>query len=556
MDRAVIVGNCQAKALEMMLYTNEEFAKRFEFVSFPAVHELPAEVVPELHKTVADAALVILQRIDDNYRDGLGVGTETLASIASTANVVRWPSVFWAGYFPDLFYFRDPDGQVVVDGPFDYHDRTILEAYSDGIDVTGTCRLLEDLRRPSNAQVWADRATAELDDRGRDCDVQVTNFIESRFRDELLFFTMNHPTNRMLGFIAHTITELIGVHGGVDHLRVPGEFLGQTFYPLHPNHALALKLSFATGLISGNSPFKIRGITYGSEQAVEAFFSYYAAHPELTQINVEDAADKTVQPPTLDRSKQNTIDLATKLRVMGRRLKNRGWLRLPENRAIDHVVKPVPYLAVYEQLLASLRRRAFTLLELGVYGGHSLEMWRDAFPRATIIGIDLVPPDLDLGKRVHIVRGDQTDAGLIQEIREKYAPRGFDVVVDDASHIGVTTARSLQAIYKSHLRQGGLYCIEDWGTGYMPDWHDGGPLATRLDVEHLDNAAIPVVADSTASISMPSHDFGMVGVVKRLIDHAASGTIQVIQKDAIGETLQIESVTVWNGIVALRKPAS
>ena len=37
-DRAVIVGNCQAGALEMMLRTNEEFTKRFELVSFPAVH--------------------------------------------------------------------------------------------------------------------------------------------------------------------------------------------------------------------------------------------------------------------------------------------------------------------------------------------------------------------------------------------------------------------------------------------------------------------------------------------------------------------------------------
>ena len=61
MDRVVVVGNCQAKALEMMLATNEEFTKRFEFVSFPAVHEIPADMVPELHTAVADAAVVIQQ---------------------------------------------------------------------------------------------------------------------------------------------------------------------------------------------------------------------------------------------------------------------------------------------------------------------------------------------------------------------------------------------------------------------------------------------------------------------------------------------------------------
>ncbi len=244
------------------------------------------------------------------------------------------------------------------------------------------------------------------------------------------------------------------------------------------------------------------------------------------------------------------------MRVMGRRLRRRGWLRLPEDRAIDHVVKPVAYLATYEQLLTPLRRRAFTLLELGVYGGHSLEMWRDAFPRATIVGVDLVPPDLDLGHRVHIIRGDQTDAMLMKQIREKYAPRGFDVIIDDASHIGITTARSFQALYVAHLCSGGLYCIEDWGTGYMPDWHDGGPLATPLDIENLDSTTTPMVAGVVTPIPMLSHDFGVVGLVKRLIDHTAVGTVQLVQKDAVGDAVAIESMTVWNGIVVLRKPAS
>ncbi|HEY2141444.1 MAG TPA: hypothetical protein VGG98_05235 [Solirubrobacteraceae bacterium] len=83
--------------------------------------------------------------------------------------------------------------------------------------------------------------------------------------------------------------------------------------------------------------------------------------------------------------------------------------------------------------------------------------WRDAFPRATVVGVDLLPPDLDLGRRVHIVCGDQTDVDLTRRLREEHAPGGFEVIVDDASHIGITTARSLQALYSEHLRPGGLY---------------------------------------------------------------------------------------------------
>jgi SAM-dependent methyltransferase len=235
----------------------------------------------------------------------------------------------------------------------------------------------------------------------------------------------------------------------------------------------------------------------------------------------------------------------------GRR-QNSGWLGLPNKGTEDPVVKPAPYLPIYEELLAPLRNSAFTLLELGVWGGDSLEMWRDSFKRATVVGVDLFPPEVQLGPRVHVIRGDQADATLMQRIRDDYAPGGFDIIIDDGSHIGVTTARSLQALYADHLRPGGLYCIEDWGTGYLPDWQDGGSLQTSLDVMHLDGVA-DFEHETADSTEMPSHCLGMVGLVKRLIDHAASGTLSFAQPDAVGETLAIESMRVWDGIVALKK---
>ena len=286
MDRVVVVGNCQAKALEMMLATNEEFAKRFEFVSFPAVHEIPDETIPELHRAVADAAIAILQRVEEGYRNGIGLGTDTLARIADGATVIRWPSVYWAGYFPDLFYLRNVAGQPVVDGPFDYHDRSILRAYASGLDVEATCRLLEDPELPSDAPAWAANATAELEIRGKDCDIQVTDFIDVQFRDELLFYTMNHPANRLLDFLAQQIIEFLDIPGNVRTDQMPGEVLGWTFYPLHPNHVRTLGLSFGADIMWGRAPFMIRGVAYDPPDAVQTFFAYYAAHPDLVDLNI------------------------------------------------------------------------------------------------------------------------------------------------------------------------------------------------------------------------------------------------------------------------------
>jgi hypothetical protein len=232
-----------------------------------------------------------------------------------------------------------------------------------------------------------------------------------------------------------------------------------------------------------------------------------------------------------------------------------GWLALPAE-GLDETVKPAPYLPIYEQLLRPLRDSELVLLELGVWKGHSLAMWRDAFPNATIVGVDLRPPELDLGPRVHVVEGDQTDAALMRTLRERFAPGGFDVIIDDASHFAEETARSLQVLYAEHLRGGGVYCIEDWGTGYMPDWEDGGRIEEPIDTDRLDEVAAPGGMGGAGRVAMTSHNLGMVGLIKRLVDHSARNTARHFQPGAVGQPLEIETMQVWDGIVALRKPAT
>lgn len=286
MERVVIVGNCQASALEIMLRTNAYFTSHFELVSFPPVHEISEAMIPDLHEAVSHAAIVMPQRVDDAYRGGIGLGTKALMALARSAIVVRWPSVYWAGYFPDLFYLRDAEGRPIVDCAFDYHDRTILEGYAAGLDAKEVCSRLEDPDRPSQAKAWAEQATAELSIRGEDCDVQIASFIASRFQHELLFFSMNHPSNVLLGKIATDIMELLGIPGGVDHRQVPAEILGGTFFPLHANDVRALQLEFAANFVAGHTPFRFRWAEHEPSEAVQMFFEYYDAHPELVTFNL------------------------------------------------------------------------------------------------------------------------------------------------------------------------------------------------------------------------------------------------------------------------------
>jgi hypothetical protein len=153
------------------------------------------------------------------------------------------------------------------------------------------------------------------------------------------------------------------------------------------------------------------------------------------------------------------------------------------------------------------------------------------------------------------VRGDQTDGELLRCVRAQHAPNGFDVIIDDASHLGVTTARSLQRLYAEHLRSGGVYFIEDWGTGYLPDWPDGEEIEGTVGAGELDRSPSDPDPNGTQPVHFPSHDVGMVGLVKRLVDHVAAGTtLKHLAADHVRDPLAIAGLEVYDGVVVLRKP--
>ena len=220
-----------------------------------------------------------------------------------------------------------------------------------------------------------------------------------------------------------------------------------------------------------------------------------------------------------------------------------GWLKLPPGSETDHVVKPLPYLPIYERALAHLRDQKFTLMEVGIWKGDSLKMWRHAFPKATIIGVDLREPEgFEPLPGVSIVTGDQSDPDLFLRIRHEFAPHGFDVVIDDASHSAGPTAAMLQAVFPGHLVPGGLYFIEDWGTGYWPQWPDGAVPENPITLD-------PPRGGNDANWA--GHGLGMVGLIKALVDHV--GGHPDTPPDIHADALQIESMEVNPGVTILRK---
>ncbi|MGF6371304.1 hypothetical protein OKW40_004054 [Paraburkholderia sp. RAU6.4a] len=185
----------------------------------------------------------------------------------------------------------------------------------------------------------------------------------------------------------------------------------------------------------------------------------------------------------------------------------------------EGTTKPDHYFKLYHEMLCGLRDKPINFLELGVSSGASMLVWHDYFSKARIVGLEFEaqPPAISeilKGDRAHFVRGDQSSPATLQDAADLTHGEGFDVIIDDASHIADWSRRSFDFLFNKALKPGGLYFIEDFGTGYIDGFPGGHAFSRDPGIE----------SEAGFQSIFPSHQYGMVGWIKQLFDelHAAA----------------------------------
>jgi hypothetical protein len=153
------------------------------------------------------------------------------------------------------------------------------------------------------------------------------------------------------------------------------------------------------------------------------------------------------------------------------------------------------YFPVYERHLATWRNRTATLLEIGVFKGGSLGLWRRYLgPMATIVGIDISPEcRRHESEDVRVRIGDQSDGQFLQEIVDEFGTP--DIVIDDGSHQMDHILATFEFLYPK-LSKNGLYIIEDLHTAYLREF-GGGLESQRSFINITKNLIDKLNADHT-----------------------------------------------------------
>jgi hypothetical protein len=121
------------------------------------------------------------------------------------------------------------------------------------------------------------------------------------------------------------------------------------------------------------------------------------------------------------------------------------------------------YCGIYEEIFKDIKPRA--LLEIGIYEGASLRMWRDFFPNTRIYGIDLNPDHCFNEGNITSFEVDQSDPFYMNFIGSQICDingkrPALDIVIDDGSHDVNHQEISFIALY-DRLEKNGIYVIED-----------------------------------------------------------------------------------------------
>lgn len=132
----------------------------------------------------------------------------------------------------------------------------------------------------------------------------------------------------------------------------------------------------------------------------------------------------------------------------------------------DRIIhKWVHYFDVYDRHFERFRGREIVVVEIGIYQGGSLQMWKNYFgDKAILYGIDINPSCKQFEEdRIKILIGSQSDRKFLREIKKQLPP--IDILIDDGGHTMRQQITTYQELF-DHIKDDGVYLCEDLHTSY------------------------------------------------------------------------------------------
>jgi hypothetical protein len=143
------------------------------------------------------------------------------------------------------------------------------------------------------------------------------------------------------------------------------------------------------------------------------------------------------------------------------------------------------YFEIYERHLARYRGRPVNVVEIGVYKGGSMQMWKHYFgPSARIFGVDIDPDCAAFAEeQVEVLIGSQEDRAFLRSLAARIPV--IDVLIDDGGHTMTQQITTFEELFP-YVAADGVYLCEDLHTSYWQEY-GGGYRSPGTFIEYSKN---------------------------------------------------------------------
>ncbi|MDD4526843.1 MAG: class I SAM-dependent methyltransferase [Candidatus Margulisbacteria bacterium] len=152
----------------------------------------------------------------------------------------------------------------------------------------------------------------------------------------------------------------------------------------------------------------------------------------------------------------------------------------------NHADKFDNYLDIYDDHFKRFKsKKNLVLMEIGVFKGDSLKMWKYYFgEKVTIYGVDINPECKKYeDENIHIIIGSQSDQKFLNKLKE-LVPK-IDILIDDGGHTMRQQIKTFKILF-DHISEEGVYLCEDLHTSYWLSY-GGGHKRTGTFIEFSKN---------------------------------------------------------------------
>jgi hypothetical protein len=235
-----VIGNCQAEPLSKYLNSNDFFSKNYKYIQVKPIYIMEEDELEYFYSNILETLdLIIIQPITENYRNNHKYSTKSILENSKKDCIkIIFPSLYFDFYHPYLIYIneKNKDGENLTK-PFDYHDKNIVKFYVENkengvnninqIVINIKEKYLESLsfKNESDDEYLNDLFNKNIHNlliRENNYTqfnylenihfVYSSDFIMEKFKEKLLFYTLNHPTKVLFEYISNSILSILKIN--------------------------------------------------------------------------------------------------------------------------------------------------------------------------------------------------------------------------------------------------------------------------------------------------------------------------------------------------------